>query len=135
MDRVASDPSGLVRDVWTVLLDQMKRRAEARQRFASHLNDEMKQRLEVLERETATSSKRCLEFGTSLQLEMQRSYKSVDDALKTYHQAQGTEATTASSLAKLGKASCLCPPFFFPSWQPSAAALKKSWAKPKIRAT
>lgn len=86
---VAPEATGLVRDVWSVLLDQMKRRAEARQRFAAHLSDEMKQRLEVLERETITGSKRCLELGSALLQEIQRSYRAVEEALKVYHHYQG----------------------------------------------
>lgn len=83
------DESGLVRDVWSVLLDQMKKRAESRQRFANNMMDAMRTRLEVLERETTMTSRRCLELGSGLQAEMQRSFKNVDEALKHYYAMQG----------------------------------------------
>ena len=59
---------GLVSDVWHVLLEQTQKRAESRQRFASNLMDEMRQRLETLEKETTSVSKKCLELGTNLQV-------------------------------------------------------------------
>jgi hypothetical protein len=67
----------------------MKKRAESRQRFANNMMDAMRTRLEVLERETTTTSKRCLELGSGLQNEMQRSFKSVEEALKHYYAMQG----------------------------------------------
>lgn len=85
----SNEPTGLIRDVWSVLLDQMKKRAESRQRFANNMMDAMRTRLEVLERETTTTSKRCLELGSGLQNEMQRSFKSVEEALKHYYAMQG----------------------------------------------
>ena len=75
--------------MWAVLLEQMKKRAEAKQRFGSHLSDEMRLRLDVLEKETTVAAKKCVELGTSIHAEMQKAFRSTDDALKNYHHLQG----------------------------------------------
>ena len=43
--RLDADTHGQVMDVWHVLLEQMRKRADARQRFATNLADEMKVRV------------------------------------------------------------------------------------------
>ncbi|EGD78350.1 hypothetical protein PTSG_09416 [Salpingoeca rosetta] len=86
--RLDGETHGQVMDVWYVLLEQMRKRADARQRFATNLADEMKSRLDCLERESVAASKRCLELGGHIQLELQRSFKQVDDTLKVYYSSQ-----------------------------------------------
>eukprot|EP00049_Salpingoeca_infusionum_P000429 m.39909 g.39909 ORF g.39909 m.39909 type:complete len:1225 (-) comp10365_c0_seq4:3299-6973(-) len=95
--------TGLPTDVWQVLLDQIKKRADARQRFALHLGDEMKTRLESLERDTTVASKKCLDYGGTIQVELQRTLKEVEDTMKVYHSNHAKLIKANESLEKAKK--------------------------------
>eukprot|EP00730_Choanoeca_flexa_P020032 TRINITY_DN9794_c0_g1_i1.p1 TRINITY_DN9794_c0_g1~~TRINITY_DN9794_c0_g1_i1.p1 ORF type:complete len:1088 (+),score=284.97 TRINITY_DN9794_c0_g1_i1:1627-4890(+) len=97
---IDSSITGILPDVWNVLLEQTQKRAESRQRFASNLMEEMRQRLEVLEKETMAVHKKCNELGVNLQGELKRRYMAVDENLKNYQNTAGKYNKAEESLDK-----------------------------------
>eukprot|EP00055_Hartaetosiga_balthica_P015628 m.93653 g.93653 ORF g.93653 m.93653 type:complete len:1305 (-) comp8917_c3_seq4:906-4820(-) len=83
------DLSGLLDDVWTSILSQLKKRATARIRFASKLGEEMKSRFDSLEKETTSTSKKCLDLGHSLHGDLQSSFKHAEETMRSYHNYHG----------------------------------------------
>eukprot|EP00056_Hartaetosiga_gracilis_P013336 m.220209 g.220209 ORF g.220209 m.220209 type:complete len:1370 (+) comp13829_c1_seq2:102-4211(+) len=83
------DVEGLVDGLWTCMLTQLKKRANARIRFANKLGQEMKSRFDSLEKETSSTSKKCLELGHALHTDLQSSFKHTEETLRHYHTQQG----------------------------------------------
>ena len=70
------------------MLDSTKKKAESREQFSQTLLNEVKPRIEQLERESVTATKKCTEIIQALQAEMNAVFKGADESLKVYHSCQ-----------------------------------------------
>jgi hypothetical protein len=72
---LCSVATGLLSDAWGILLEQTHKKADAREQLSAQLLNEVKPRIEHMERESSAVSKKCAEIVQLLQ---------VSDDMKTH---------------------------------------------------